>query len=374
MFLDTITEMPIPAVPAQAATGIERWRSALNGVAETLPDAPARLDSLLATEKGGAFVQGLFGGSLFLAAVAAQQPQFCLDLFEQGPDAVWPSVLAILHETTANDATAKRLLRTARKRAALAIAVGDVSGAWTIEQVTNALSDIADACIEYALAFTLRELQARGRLNLTDPDHPARGSGFIILGMGKLGARELNYSSDIDLIALYDPEIVPTERPDRLAQDMVRMTQRWVDLLHDRTADGFAFRTDLRLRPDPASTPPAISIPAAEFYYESTGQNWERAAMIKARVVAGDPEPRPSRSWNFLRPFVWRRSLDFWAIRDIHSIKRQINAHRGGAAIAVAGHDIKVGRGGIREIEFFAQTQQLIWGGREPSSANPPDL
>ena len=366
MFLDTITAMPLPAAPSQAEAAIEQWLARVKAIAETQPDAPARLSALLDTAKGNAFIQGLFGCSTFLATVAAQQPLFSLDLFEQGPDSVWPGIMELLQETTNSDTVAKHLLRTARKRAALAIAVGDVSGLWTVEQVTNALSDIADASIQYALAFALRELQARDRLRLPDLENPANGSGFIILGMGKLGAHELNYSSDIDLIALYDPDIVPTTRPDRLAQDMVRMTQRWVDLLHDRTADGFAFRTDLRLRPDPSSTPPAISIPAAEFYYESTGQNWERAAMIKARLVAGDPQPGKA-FLDFLRPFVWRRSLDFWAIQDIHSIKRQINAHRGGAAIAIAGHDIKVGRGGIREIEFFAQTQQLIWGGRNPS-------
>ncbi len=372
MFLDTISELPLPADQAQADTAIERWQVQVAAADESepgaadAPDAVARLDVVLATANGKALADGLFGCSSFLAGIAAQQPLFCLELFEQGPDRVWPKILALFAETSANEADAKRRLRRARKQAALAVAVGDVSGLWTVEQVTNALSEIADTSIRYALDFGLRELQARGRLDLPNPEQPAAGSGFIILGMGKLGARELNYSSDIDLIALYDPAIVPTTRPDRLAQDMVRLTQRWVDLLNERTADGFAFRTDLRLRPDPASTPPAISIPAAEFYYESAGQNWERAAMIKARVVAGD-EQAGQAFLDFLRPFVWRRSLDFWAIKDIHSIKRQINAYRGGRKIAIAGHDIKVGRGGIREIEFYAQTQQLIWGGRNPA-------
>ncbi len=366
MFLETITEMPLAAMPAQAEAAIEHWRSSLENAVDAPPGTVERLSAILAGGKSGAFVRGTFGSSSFLASVAAQQPLFSLALFEAGPDAVWPGIMAQLAVPAASDKDAKRLLRTARKQAALAIAVGDLSGAWQVAQVTEALSSIADASIQYALAFALSELHGHGRLDLPDPGTPAIGAGYIILGMGKLGARELNYSSDIDLIALYDPDLVPTTRPDRLAQDMVRMTQRWVDLLHDRTADGFAFRTDLRLRPDPASTPPAISIPAAEFYYESTGQNWERAAMIKARVVAGDPAPGKA-FLDFLRPFIWRRSLDFWTIKDTHSIKRQINAHRGGAAIAVAGHDVKVGRGGIREIEFFAQTQQLIWGGRDPT-------
>ena len=366
MFYASVPEWPLPADPAQADNAEQQWRSRLADVAAETPDALQRLDQVCTHPNGKALTSGVLGSSPFLAGVIAQNPLFALELSEQGPEAVWPGILRILEDRPPNDSTAKRMLRIARKQAALAIAIGDVSGTWSVEQVTNALSDIADACIHYALTFSLAQLQERGRLELPDPGNPATGSGYFILGMGKLGARELNYSSDIDLIALYDPDIVPTNRPDRLAQDMVRMTQQWVDLLHDRTADGFAFRTDLRLRPDPSSTPPAISIPAAEFYYESAGQNWERAAMIKARVVAGDPAPGKA-FLSFLRPFVWRRSLDFWAIQDIHSIKRQINAHRGGAAIAVAGHDIKVGRGGIREIEFFAQTQQLIWGGRNPA-------
>ncbi|SVD76537.1 uncharacterized protein METZ01_LOCUS429391, partial [marine metagenome] len=130
-----------------------------------------------------------------------------------------------------------------------------------------------------------------------------------------------------------------------------------------RTGDGYVFRTDLRLRPDPGATPLAISTIAAETYYESLGQNWERAALIKARPIAGD-YVAASNFLEAVEPFIWRKSLDFAAIEDIHSIKRQIHAHRGNDAIAIEGHNIKLGRGGIREIEFFAQTQQLIWGGR----------
>ena len=139
-------------------------------------------------------------------------------------------------------------------------------------------------------------------------------------------------------------------------------------ILDERTGDGYVFRTDLRLRPDPRSTPLAISMPAALTYYESVGQNWERAALIKARPVAGD-RVAARHFLAELQPFIWRKNLDFAAIEDIHSIKRQIQAHKGGGRIAVEGHDIKIGRGGIREIEFFAQTQQLIWGGRDARAA-----
>ncbi|HSK42230.1 MAG TPA: bifunctional [glutamine synthetase] adenylyltransferase/[glutamine synthetase]-adenylyl-L-tyrosine phosphorylase, partial [Arenibaculum sp.] len=192
------------------------------------------------------------------------------------------------------------------------------------------------------------------------------GSGLIILAMGKFGARELNYSSDIDLIVLYDDHVVQTTQPDNMARTFIRLARDLGRIMEERTKDGYVFRTDLRLRPDPGATPLAVSISAAEAYYGSLGQNWERAAMIKARPVAGDR----AAAGHFLRvlaSFVWRRSLDFAAIQDIHSIKRQINAHRGFKTAAIEGHNVKIGRGGIREIEFFAQTQQLIYGGRDPS-------
>jgi glutamate-ammonia-ligase adenylyltransferase len=184
--------------------------------------------------------------------------------------------------------------------------------------------------------------------------------------MGKMGAFELNYSSDIDLIVLYDPAAPALPKDAEPSTLFVRVTQRLVKLLQERTADGYVFRTDLRLRPDPASTAIAISTPAAAAYYESVGQNWERAAMIKARACAGDIAAGDAILAE-LAPFVWRKYLDFAAVADVHAMKRQINAYRGHGEIAVEGHNIKLGRGGIREIEFFAQTQQLIAGGRNPS-------
>ncbi len=205
----------------------------------------------------------------------------------------------------------------------------------------------------------------RARSNSPDGADPARGSGFIVLGVGKLGAGELNYSSDIDLILLFDAEKTRYRGPRDLQFFYTRLAHELVRMMEERTADGYVFRTDLRLRPDPGSTPPALSVQAAIVYYESAGQNWERAALIKARPVAGDLEAGRAFLAE-LGPFLWRKHLDFAAIQDIHSIKRQIHAHSGGATIAVAGHNIKLGRGGIREIEFFAQTQQLIWGGRQP--------
>ncbi|MBM3565694.1 MAG: bifunctional [glutamine synthetase] adenylyltransferase/[glutamine synthetase]-adenylyl-L-tyrosine phosphorylase, partial [Alphaproteobacteria bacterium] len=263
------------------------------------------------------------------------------------------------------EAELMRRLRVAKRRVALGVALADIAGVWELERITRALSDLADAALQAGAAFLLRQAAAAGAFHPADDGDPTRESGLVVLGMGKLGARELNYSSDIDLIVLFDRDRIRTDAPEALQNHFVRLARGLVRIMDARTADGYVFRTDLRLRPDPGATPLALSTIAAETYYESLGQNWERAAMIKARAVAGDIEAGQAFLAR-LRPFVWRKNLDFAAIQDIHSIKRQINAHRGGATIAVAGHNIKLGRGGIREIEFFVQTQQLIRGGREP--------
>ncbi len=184
-----------------------------------------------------------------------------------------------------------------------------------------------------------------------------------MLALGKMGAFELNYSSDIDLMVFYEPEAAPEDTPP--VQYFVRITRGLIKLLQERTADGYVFRVDLRLRPDPGSTQIAVSIPAALDYYERSGQNWERSAMIKARPCAGDIAEGEA-FLKSLSPFVWRKNLDYAALADVHAMKQQIHAYRGHGDIAVEGHNIKLGRGGIREIEFFVQTQQLIAGGRHP--------
>src|SRR6202047_2701209 len=256
-----------------------------------------------------------------------------------------------------------RRLRRARGQTALIAAVAELAGTWSLEQQMAALSRFAEAALGAAVRHLLHAAAARGAVARVDPDDPERARGLMLLGMGKLGGGELNYSSDIDLILLYDGLRCPVLAPEgtqaffgRLARDLMR-------IVDERTGDGYVFRTDLRLRPDPRSTPLALSVAAALSYYETVGQNWERAALIKARPVAGD-RLAAEHFLAELQPFIWRKNLDFAAIADIHSIKRQIQAYKGGGRIAVEGHDIKTGRGGIREIEFFAQTQQLIWGGR----------
>ncbi|WP_117195440.1 bifunctional [glutamine synthetase] adenylyltransferase/[glutamine synthetase]-adenylyl-L-tyrosine phosphorylase [Rhizobium terrae] len=256
-------------------------------------------------------------------------------------------------------------LRAAKRGVSFLVALADLGRIFSARDTTRWLSAMADAATAATIDHLLLAGHESGKLKLVETAEPSKGSGLIVLGMGKLGGRELNYSSDIDIVVFYDPEAGILADPLDASEIYGRMMRRLIRILQERTADGYVFRTDLRLRPDPGSTPLAVSLDAALIYYEGRGQNWERAAFIKARPVAGDI----AAGENFMRllaPFVFRKYLDYAAIADIHSIKRQIHVHKGHGAIAVKGHDVKLGRGGIREIEFFAQTQQLIAGGRMP--------
>lgn len=278
----------------------------------------------------------------------------------------FPAVLADLAEagTTDEEAQLAQRLRAAKGRTALWAAVAETGGAWTTEQATSALSDLADAALEAALDLLMRQAADRGLLAIPAADARAARSGLAIFALGKHGGRELNYSSDIDIVAFFDPAAGVVADPSEATRFYSRMVQRLVGLMQDRQAGGYVFRTDLRLRPDPGSTPVAISVDAALAYYEVRGQNWERAAWIKARPCAGDKAVGEA----FLRdlaPYVWRKHLDFATIADIQAMKRQINVSKKVGDIRVEGHNVKLGRGGIREIEFFAQTQQLIAGGRD---------
>jgi len=263
-----------------------------------------------------------------------------------------------------------RTLREVKRRGALLIALADLGGLWTLDDVTRALTALADETLAAALRFAMAETVERGHFVPREPTDPAKDGALFFLAMGKYGAHELNYSSDIDFSCYFNAERLPVSAGVEPRQFAVRLTQAAVGLMQETTADGYVFRCDLRLRPDAGSTQIAVSTEAAEHYYETMGQNWERAAMIKARTCVGDAGEGKS-FLAALQPFIWRKYLDYAAIEDIHSIKRQIHAHAGHGEIAVAGHDIKLGRGGIREIEFFAQTQQLILGGRMPELRNP---
>jgi glutamate-ammonia-ligase adenylyltransferase len=344
--------LPKPFDPARAARTLAALAEGADGF-EPPPDARALLEAM-------------FGNSPFLARLALRERAFLRELIAQGPDAALDAAEAMARAAAeAKDTTsAMTVLRRAKRQAALAIALADIAGLWDFEAVTRALTGFADVCVSAALRFLLRETASRAGLEESDPAILEAETGLAVLAMGKYGAFELNYSSDIDLVVFYDAQRFPFRKKADPRGAAVDIVKGLVKLLSEATAEGYVFRVDLRLRPDAGATQVAISTDAAEAYYEGMGQNWERAAMIKARACAGDPQVG-SAFLKAIGPFVWRRSLDYAAIEDIHSIKRQIHAHGGHGAIAVAGHNVKLGRGGIREIEFFAQTQQLILGGRD---------
>jgi len=353
--LASIDRLPVPHDPERAELWRERWL--------TSADDPISHD-LVTDATGSALLDAVFGNSRFLSQSLVRHPDVAARWSTAGPEACLEKACGDLMEPSSERELMSRL-RHARAQVAVAIALSDIAGLWSWRETTAALSRFAETACRAALAHGLRKAQSSGRLGDLNEADPGATSGFIVLGLGKLGGRELNYSSDIDLIVLWDDERFPCIGKNGVQATTVRITRQLVKLLEERTADGHVLRTDLRLRPDPAATPLAISVDAAELYYESLGQNWERAALIKARPIAGDVAAA-DRFLERLRPFIWRRHLDFAAIQDIHSIKRQIHAHKGGAEVTVPGHNVKLGRGGIREIEFFAQTQQLIFGGRQP--------
>lgn len=276
-------------------------------------------------------------------------------------------------ETASDIASAMKALRQARTRFALLNGLMDITGQWPIMEAAARMSRFADEAVQQATDFLLRQAHIKGDIALPDINNPAQGCGLTILAMGKFGARELNYSSDIDLIILFDHETAPYTGRKSPHEFFVRLAKDLVKLLQERTEDGYVFRVDLRLRPDASMTPLALSMEAATSYYESTGETWERSAMIKARPVAGDLA-LGQEFLTTIRPFIWRRNLDFAALDDVMNVTRQIRSNRREPTNPPAGLNIKLGRGGIREIEFFAQAQQLIAGGRNQTLRQAPTL
>ncbi len=308
----------------------------------------------------------VFGNSPYLSHNLIADPVLSRNLILDGPDQVVETCLADLSDLTRfgdeSRAGLMARLRQAKTRVATAAALADIALNRPVMQITGWLADLATAALQASCCHLLHELHNRGKICLPDPSMPVQGSGLIVLGMGKLGAGELNFSSDVDVIILFQDDALGIEFGGQ-QRVFSQLARNLVTVMAKRTSDGYVFRTDLRLRPDPGSTPPAVSVARAARYYRTVGQTWERAAMIKARPVAGDL----AAGNKFLEDtsgFVWRRNLDFPALSDIQAIKRQINTHKGSNTISVEGHNVKLGRGGIREIEFLTQTRQLIWGGQ----------
>jgi len=361
-----------PHVPApdKAEQILKGW------LADLEPAQAAELAELLAHARARTILLGIVEFSPYLFDLVRADAARLIRLLKCEPETHLASLIeAVSREVfvASTEADVMCLLRRMKAEAALLIALCDIGGVWPVMQVTAALTDLAVTSVQAALRYLLRQEAARGRLSPANHDRPEDNSGLFVLAMGKMGAGELNYSSDIDLIVFFDPAVSALARDIEPQPFFVRVTQAMARLLQQRTADGYVFRVDLRLRPDPASTQVAMSIDAALDYYERDGRTWERAAMIKARPCAGDLKAGDAMIAE-IAPFVWRKHLDFAALADVHDMKRQMQTYRGQSEVAVEGHNVKVGRGGIREIEFFAQTQQLIAGGRHAELRVRPTL
>ncbi len=327
------------------------------------PDAVQRLrdgvgaafDQL--TPREGELIEGVAGCSPYLSRLMARDFDLVVEILRTPLRRMLEHACATAAKAAAADHQAEqiKILRRAKDQAALAIALADIAGVWTEMEAAGAVSSFADAAVNAALSAAARFAKL---------EHGVRG--IAVLAMGKHGGEELNYSSDIDLVLVFDYQAMGFSTSSEAQIGAVKAAREMVNLLQTQTPDGYVFRTDLRLRPDPGVSALAISVQAAEAYYEAYGQNWERMAYIKARAAAGDIAVG-ARFLKALRPFVWRKHLDFATIEDVHAVKRQIQSAKGGAKIEFEGHDIKLGRGGIREIEFYVQTQQLILGGKNPA-------
>ncbi|MCW1917956.1 glutamine-synthetase adenylyltransferase [Rhodobacter sp. KR11] len=293
----------------------------------------------------------------FLRDLITREGAWLTPALDLDPEVAFDRLMADLSQAPGDQLGA--LLRQAKRRVALLTGLADLGGVWDLTQVTTHLTHFADRAVQACLDHLIAEEIRRGKL----PDAP---HGMVVLAMGKMGAFELNYSSDIDLICLFDETKHPgTEMEAR--QAFIRVTRKMTGLLSDITAEGYVFRTDLRLRPDASVMPVCLSMASALAYYEAEGRTWERAAHIKARPCAGDIAAGQAYL-KALTPFVWRRHLDYAAIQDAHDMRLRIRDHKGlNGPVKVEGHNVKLGPGGIREIEFFAQTRQLIAGGRDPS-------
>jgi glutamate-ammonia-ligase adenylyltransferase len=284
----------------------------------------------------------------FLREAMAARPDIVESFLGSGPESAAAQALQSGGETVEAE------LRRRRRALSLAVALGDLSGELPLERVTALLSGFAETAIERAIEAAMAEL--------FPGEEPA---GLSVIALGKLGSGELNFSSDVDLVLLFDPATLPRRPRDEPGDSAVRIGRRIVEILQKRTDEGFVERVDLRLRPSPEVTPIVLPVNAAISYYESAAVGWERAAFIRARCCAGDA--RVGRKFlDAIEPFVWRRALDFGAIEEVRSISERIRDHYSKGQRFGPGFDLKRGRGGIREVEFYVHAQQLVHGGRDP--------
>ncbi|MDR0808145.1 MAG: glutamine-synthetase adenylyltransferase [Gemmobacter sp.] len=345
----------------------------LSPFAARLTRCPIAFDAVSGTDTAAGFadlapelrdlIRGTAGCSPYLGGLMTREADWLRAALAAPPEDVLDAVLAPLEEVPLDRLGAE--LRRAKRRVALLAALADLGGVWPLETVTGALSRLADVAVDLGLRRLVADEIRRGKLPGQRPEDAQTAGGMVVLAMGKGGAGELNYSSDIDLVCLFDQDRYGADWQEARTA-FIRVTRKMTALISDITAEGYVFRTDLRLRPDAAVTPVCIAMAAAEAYYEAQGRTWERAAYIKARPAAGDLAAG-TRFLKALTPFVWRKHLDFAAIQDAHDMRLRIRDHRRlHGPVVIEGHNMKLGVGGIREIEFFTQTRQLIAGGRDP--------
>lgn len=343
-FASRLTRHPIPFDNDRGAEAVALF-----------PDLDPSLHPLLA---------GTGGCSPYLMGLMQREKSWLADVLPGDPDAALQEEYARLRDVPWDQMADE--LRRGKRRVALLTALADLGGVYALEQVTGALTEFSYLATDLAMKAALAHEIRRKKLPGMTEDDLVTGCGMVALAMGKMGAGELNYSSDVDLICVFDEERYAPEVYHDARASLIRATRKMAATLNDLTAEGYVFRTDLRLRPDPSVTPVCLSMEAAERYYESEGRTWERAAHIKAHPCAGDLEAG-ARYLKRLTPFIWRKHLDFAAIQDAHDMRLRIRDHKGlGGAFSLPGHNMKLGRGGIREIEFFTQTRQIIAGGRDP--------
>lgn len=291
--------------------------------------------------------------SPFLSGLIERNPDL-LSLIEEGDFEV-----ALASALARSDDSVGTALRQQRQGVALVTAIADLAGIWDLTRVTRILSDFADHALDQAIAAAIEE-RVPGAPN----------QGFAVIALGKHGGRELNYSSDIDPIFLFDPDTLPHRERDDVAEAAVRYGRRVIELLGKMDEHGYVFRVDMRLRPSPEVSPIVLPVEAAISYYESSALAWEQAAFIRSRVSSGD-QALGNYFLSAIQPFIWRKSLDFGQLKNITAMTAQIRDHYAKGQKLGLGFDLKRGHGGIRECEFFAQAHQLIHGGRDPALRVP---
>lgn len=309
--------------------------------------------------ENAAFLDGVFASAPYLLRLATRHGKTLVDLTQTSPESLIEGAIARAQAAQNCDTPEAMMaeLRHAKQVVHLVCALADLAGAFDLKASTLALSDFADQAIKTCLRGAA---QSHG-LPVAAGENPV--PGLFVLTLGKHGQRSLNYSSDVDLVVYWQPDLIAL--PDGKDPHSVfpKIAQKLAIYMEELTGEGYVFRVDLRLRPDPSSTPAAVNADMARHYFEAVGQNWERAAYAKARYCAGDVTAAQA-FLSDLEPFIWRRTLDYAAVEDIRALAKQIQSVGRRSFIEAGGHDVKLGRGGIREIEFYTQVLQLLFGGR----------